>query len=102
MQVVTEQPIKKNNFFLKFPNLVPRVLRLFGQPMGARRDFGGLEFYLIFLIGCPVTACIVLPQKSCGTLESLLATNRWPKSLRTLGTTLHISGRLRYLMGGCL
>ena len=24
----------------------------------------------IFLIGCPVTACIVLPQKSCGTAVS--------------------------------
>ena len=25
-----------------------------------------LEFHLNFLIGCSVTACIVLPQKSCG------------------------------------
>ena len=40
-------------------NLVPRVLRLFGQQLAARRDSG--EF---------VTACIVLlhklPHKSCG------------------------------------
>ena len=34
-------------------NLVPRVLRLFGQRLDAR-------------ISCFVTACIVLPQKSCG------------------------------------
>ena len=43
---------------------------------------------LISLIGCSVTACVVLPQKSCGNKKSLLATNRWPKSLRTLGTRL--------------
>ena len=47
-------------------NLVPRVLRLFGQWMGARKDSGELEFNLNFLIGCPVTVCIVFPQKSCG------------------------------------
>ena len=46
-----------------------------------------------FLIGCPVKACIVLPRKSCGNKipvspTCLLATNRWPKSLRTLGTRL--------------
>jgi len=33
-------------------NLVPRVLRLFGQQVGTRRDSGVMEF---------------LPQKSCGS-----------------------------------
>ena len=42
--------------FWSVPNLVPRVLRLFGQRLVARRDSG-----------------------------ELLATNRWPKSLRTCG-----------------
>ena len=49
-----------------------------------------------FLIGCSVTVSIVLPQKSCGNKkkmspESLLATNRWPKSLRTLCTRLGVA-----------
>ena len=30
---------------LRFPNLVPRVLRLFGQRLVTRRDSGELEFY---------------------------------------------------------
>ena len=47
-------------------NLVPRVLGLFSQQLVARRDSGELEFYLNFFIGCLVTACIVLPQKSHG------------------------------------
>ena len=69
-------------------NLVPRVFRLFGQWLVARRDSGELEFYLN-LIGCSVTTYIVLPQKSPQrSLGSLLATNRWPKILRTLGTRL--------------
>ena len=38
-------------------NPVPRVLWLFSQRVIASRDF---------LIGCPVTAAIVLPQKTCG------------------------------------
>ena len=48
---------------LRTGNLVPRVLRLFGQRVGARRDSGDFE-------------------------NSNLATNRWPKSLRTLGRRL--------------
>ena len=47
-------------------NLVPRVLRLFGQRVGARGDSGELEFYLNVLIGYSVTASIVLPQNSRG------------------------------------
>ena len=42
-------------------NLVPRVLWLFGQWVGARRDWR-IRKKIIFLIGCSVTACIVLPQ----------------------------------------
>ena len=44
-------------------NLVPRVLRLFDQRLVARRD---------------------------SDLQFLLATNRWSKILRTLGTRLRI------------
>ena len=44
------------------------------------------------IIGCLITACIVLPQKSFGTKSpvspSLLATNPWPKNLRILGARL--------------
>ena len=40
-------------------NVIPRVLRLFGQQLVTRRD-------LTFLIGSLLTACIVLLQKSCG------------------------------------
>ena len=36
-------------------NLEPRVLRLFGQQLVARRDSGELEFCLNFLIGWSVT-----------------------------------------------
>ena len=42
------------------------LLRLFGQQVGARRDSGLVEKDLNFLIGCPITVCIVLPQKSSG------------------------------------
>ena len=35
-------------------NLVTRVLRLFGQRVGARRDSGEFEKNLNFLIGCSV------------------------------------------------
>ena len=68
MQAVTGQPIKNFNFFsnspeflfatnrwpkslrtlgtrLPTPSVVPRVLRLFGQRLVARRDSGVLEFY---------------------------------------------------------
>ena len=41
-------------------NLVHRVQRLV-----ARRDSGEIEKNII-LIGCPITTCIVLPQKPCG------------------------------------
>ena len=44
------------------PNLVPRVLWLFGQQVGARRDSGELEKKFYLFIGCPVKACIVLQQ----------------------------------------
>ena len=40
-------------------NLVPTVLRLFSQRVGARRDSGGLEKkFKLSLMGCSVTACI--------------------------------------------
>lgn len=42
------------------------LLRLFGQQVGARRDSGLVEKDLNFLIGCPITVCIALSQKSCG------------------------------------
>ena len=48
--------------FIIARKLLPRVLRLFGQRVGARR----IRKKLNFLVGCPVTVCIVLPQKSCG------------------------------------
>ena len=48
-----------------YGNLVPRVLWLFGQRAGASRDAGEFE-KKFFLIGCPATAPIVLPQESCG------------------------------------
>ena len=38
---------------------------LFGQRLVARRDWR-IRKNLNFFIGCSVTACIVLPQKSCG------------------------------------
>ena len=40
-------------------HLVPRVLRLFSQWSVARRGPRVLEFYLKFLTGCLLTACIV-------------------------------------------
>ena len=36
---------RKASNLIKGPNLVPRVLRLFGQRLVARRDSGVLEFY---------------------------------------------------------
>ena len=57
---------------------------------------------IIFLIGCPVTSYILLPQKSCGNkilvpqIESLLATNHWSKSLRTLDTGLWGNRKLEF------
>ena len=50
-------------------NLVPRVLRLFGQRVGARRDseeFKKFKFFDWLLCFSSVKASIVLPQKSCG------------------------------------
>ena len=68
--------------FCKLTNLVPRVLRLFGQRVGARRDSGWL----------PHDSLHCLTADSCGNKipvpQSLLATNCWPKSLRTLGMRL--------------
>ena len=76
-------------------NLVARVFRLFGQRLVAGRDSGEFKKKLNFLIGCFLTGCIVLLQKSCSNKipvpQSLLATNRWPKSLRTLGIRLLMS-----------
>lgn len=65
------------------PNLIPRILRLFGQRLVARRDSVLLEFF---------HRRISTNQKvyfvNTIFLESLLTTNRWSRSLRTLGTTL--------------
>ena len=78
-------------FYRPLDNLVPRVLTLFGQRLVARRDSGEFKKFN-FLIGCPIMASFVLPQKSCGNKipvpESLLVTNRWSKRLRTLGMRL--------------
>ena len=76
----------------KTTNLVPRVLRLFGQRLVTRRDSGEFE-KVFFGIACSVTSRIILPQKSScqqnsNTRESPLATNPRPKSVRTLGTRL--------------
>ena len=77
-------------------NLVPRVLRLSGQWVGARRDSGELEFYYCRisavkewkLLRSLYRAAIKKISIFLNSPESLLATNRWPKSLRTLGTRL--------------
>ena len=75
----------KQNLWLngKLPrtsNLVPRVLRLFGQPLVARRA-SGTSKNGIFFIGCSVTACIILPQKSCANKISVLQSlSRHPPS----------------------
>ena len=98
-QIFAEFLNKGGTFYLRFfglfrnrTNLVPRVLRLLGQRAVAGRVSGVPEFST---------------QKSCGNLflvllqwtvnkkwfffvtpESLLATTRWPRNLRTLGTKL--------------
>ena len=46
-------------------NLVPRVLKLFGQRLIARRDSGEFE-KIKYFDWLPRTASIVLPKKSCG------------------------------------
>ena len=50
-------------------NLVPRVLRLLGQRVVAKRDSKEFEKKNYFFIRRPVTASIVLPQKSCGKFQ---------------------------------
>ena len=71
-------PIPKHGSSIPPLNLAPRVLWLFGQWVGTRRDSGEFEKN----IGCLLVACIVLPQKSCGnnssTPESLLVPTHWP------------------------
>ena len=73
-------------------NLVPRVLRLFGRLLDTRRDSGVLEFYYWRISA--VKQCKPLWGSQSKHLnfsnfpEPLLATNHWPKSLRTLGTRL--------------
>ena len=77
-------------------NLVPRVLRLSGQWVGSRRDSGVLEFYYRRISAVKqwkllrnlYSAANQKIQIFSNSLESFLATNRWPKSLRTLGTRL--------------
>ena len=55
-----------NFLFIYLFNLEPRVLWLFGQRVGARRDSNlRIGKNINFLIGCSETACIVLPRKSC-------------------------------------
>ena len=72
------------------PNLVPRVFRLFGQRLVPRRDSGELEFYYRRISA--VKQCKPLRSSQSKHLnkssspESTLATNCWPKTLRTLGT----------------
>ena len=71
-------------------NLVARVLRLFGQQLVARRDSGELEFYYHRISAVKQYKAVygAANQKIFRIPQSLLSTNRWPKSLRTLGTGL--------------
>ena len=73
-------------------NLAPRVLRLFGQGLDARRDSGVLEFYYRRISAVkqwkPLREANQKIKFFSNSPESLLATNRWPKSLKTLGTRL--------------
>ena len=62
-----------------YANLVPRVLKLFGHRVLARRDSGELEKTKYF-VWLPRNACIVLQVKSYGNWnfsspESLLLTS---------------------------
>ena len=59
-------------------NLVPRVLWLFRQRRQQR--LWGIRKKLNFLIGCPATASIVLPQKSCGNKIPVLQSLYWRPS----------------------
>ena len=88
METVTEQPIKKIEFF-RCPQSLPGVAPLTKKPEDSGYEIGyetisypeSLGFLVsgatpgrlwghrknsIFLIGCSVTVSIVLPQKSCG------------------------------------
>ena len=87
-------------------SLVPRVLRLFGQWVGTRRDSGVLEFCYRRISA--VKQCKLLQDSQSKSLifsdspESLLAPTHWPKSQRTLGTRLKQSMKLNcnFLGGG--
>ena len=72
-------------------NLVPRVLRLFGQRLVTRRDSGELEFYYrrISAVMQAVTRKPIKTFNFSNSPESFLATNRWSKNLGTLGTRLY-------------
>ena len=74
-------------------NLVPRVLRLYGQRFVARRGSGELEFYYRRdFFGKTMQTVTGQPMKKINffrILQSLLAPTRWQKSLRTLGTILN-------------
>ena len=67
------------------PNLIPRILRLFGQKLVARRDSVLLECFHRRISANQKSFFFVVTTIS---LESLLRTNRWSKSLRTLGAIL--------------
>ena len=67
-------------------NLVCTVLRLFSKRLVAGRDSGPESYYR--------RKTIQAVKRQLNSLESLLATKRWPKSLSTLGIRLltHESG----------
>lgn len=71
-------------------NHVRRVLRHFGQRSFARRDPKSLNF---------VPRLLRNVLGNWNSPESLLTTNRWPKSLRTLGTRLKVPGNSGYKIG---
>ena len=92
METVTEQPIKKFEVF-RCPQSLPGVAPLTKKPEDSGYEIAGiLEFYCCRISAVKQCKPLRGSQKKnkffSNSLESLLATNRWPKSLRTLGTRL--------------
>ena len=90
----------------RFSNLVPRVSSLFGQRVGARRDSGDFENIKIFWLAAPLRLPLFYRRNPAVPAEilqfpSLLATNRWPKSLSTLGTRLAFLEPFRHAQNVC-
>ena len=64
LRVGEERGLLSSNSGLRKINLVPRVLRLFGQE--GSREIEKKKLYLNFSIGFPETFYIALPQKPSG------------------------------------